>query len=120
PTIAFMNAVADMTRRKHSAPFYAIGNWMQDLFSALGSIFGGLLLTKLAFLGENAFLVLFAFSLVSSLLLLPLLKFYDEFGQPITSALVNLPFLFFKDLEKVYHDIKKLVISKLKRGNLEL
>lgn len=120
PGVAFMNAVADMTHRKHSAPFYAIGNWMQDLFSALGSIFGGLLLTKLAFLGGNAFLVLFAFSLISSLLILPMLRFYDEFGQPIRLAMLNLPVLFFKDLERVYHDIKKMLVSKLKRERVEL
>ncbi|MCX8172704.1 MAG: MFS transporter [Archaeoglobaceae archaeon] len=113
PAIAYMNAVADMTRKKHSAPFYAIGNWMQDLFSAMGSIFGGLLLTKLVFLGDNAFLVLFFFSFVFSLLLIPFLKFYDEFGQPTRNAIFGLPAIFLEDLEKLYDEMKKSVGSKL-------
>ncbi|MEM2727289.1 MAG: MFS transporter [Archaeoglobaceae archaeon] len=114
PNIAFMNAVADMTQRKHSAPFYAIGNWMQDFFSALGSIFGGILLAKLAFLGGNSYLVLFLFSFASSLLLFPLLRLYDEFGQPTSIAVINLPKLFFEDLKRVYIELGRLFVSKLK------
>ncbi|MCS7131003.1 MAG: MFS transporter [Archaeoglobaceae archaeon] len=120
PAIAFMNAVADMTHRKHSAPFYAIGNWMQDLFSALGSIFGGLILANLAFLGGNAFIILFLFSFLFSLLLFPLLRFYDEFGQPTRIALLNLPRLFFEDLERLYREIRHIFISKFRRENSEL
>lgn len=116
PTIGFMNAVADMTHRKHSAPFYAIGNWMQDFFSALGSIFGGFLLAKLAFLGENSYLVLFLFSLAFSLLLFPLLRFYDEFGQPTRIAVINLPKLFLEDMERLYRVLRQLFVSKLKGG----
>lgn len=120
PSIAFMNAVADMTHRKHSAPFYAIGNWMQDLFSALGSIFGGFLLARLAILGDNAFIILFLFSLSFSLLLFPFLKFYDEFGQPTRSAALNLPKLFFEDLERLYKGTRQLFVSKLRREKNEL
>ncbi|MDI9643168.1 MAG: MFS transporter [Archaeoglobaceae archaeon] len=120
PSIAFMNAVADMTHRKHSAPFYAIGNWMQDFFSALGSIFGGILLAKLAFLGGNSYLVLFLFSFASSLLLFPLLRLYDEFGQPTSIALINLPKLFLEDLERLYRGLKQFFISKLKGEEEEL
>lgn len=120
PQIAFMNAVADMTRRKHSAPFYAIGNWMQDIFSALGSIFGGLVLSNFVFLGENAFLVLFSISILMSLLLFPWLSFYDEFGQPTRSAVLSIPELFLEDLNILYKGMSKKAISSLKRERREL
>lgn len=120
PGIAFMNAVADMTHRKHSAPFYAIGNWMQDLFSAMGSIFGGLLIVKLVYLGESAFIFLFTFSLITSLLLLPLLSLYDEFGQSTRKALLNLPLLFLEDLEKLFYITRKELVSRLKKERFEL
>jgi MFS family permease len=120
PSIAFMNAVADMTRKKHSAPFYAIGDWMQDFFSALGSIFGGILLAKLAFLEGCSFLVLFAFSILICLPLFPLLSLYDEFGQPTWRAVLSLPRLFFEDLDTLYRAMKKLMISRLKKDRSEL
>lgn len=120
PNIAFMNAVADMTHRKHSAPFYAVGNWMQDFFSALGSIFGGILLAKLAFFGEHSYLLLFLFSLVSSLMILPLLRFYDEFGQPTRNAIVNLPKLFFEDLRNMNRELKQFFVPKLRGREDEL
>lgn len=120
PTIAFMNAVADMTHRKHSAPFYAIGNWMQDLFSALGSIFGGILLLELAFFEEKSYLALFLFSLVSSLLIFPLLRFYDEFGQPAKNTVLNLPKLFFEDLRNAYKGLRQLFVSKIRGKESEL
>ncbi|MCS7144905.1 MAG: MFS transporter [Archaeoglobaceae archaeon] len=120
PGIAFMNAVADMTHRKHSAPFYAIGNWMQDFFSALGSIFGGLMLAKLAFLGGDSYIVLFTFSFTLSLFLFPFLRFYDEFGQPTWIAVLNLPRVFFEDLGKLYHEMRKFIVSKFKKEKFEL
>ncbi|MEM0088622.1 MAG: MFS transporter [Archaeoglobaceae archaeon] len=120
PNIAFMNAVADMTLRKHSAPFYAIGNWMQDIFSALGSIFGGILLVNLAFLGEKSYIVLFLFSFTTSLLLIPLLRFYDEFGQSTSKALINMPRLFFEDLGKIYRELKHFFVSRIKSKESEL
>lgn len=120
PSIAFMNAVADMTHRKHSAPFYAIGNWMQDLFSALGSIFGGMTLAKLALLGSNSFLVLFAVSIFLSLLLFPLLRLYDEFGQPTRNAVVSLPRLFLEDLSSLNRRIAKALFLRLRKGKNEL
>ncbi len=120
PTIAFMNAVADMTHRKHSAPFYAIGNWMQDFFSALGSIFGGILLLELAFFEEESYLVLFLFSLVSSLFIFPLLRFYDEFGQPAKNAVLNLPKLFFEDLRNAHKVLRHFFVSKIRGKESEL
>ena len=111
PSIGFMNAVADMTYKKHSAPFYAIGNWMQDLFSAMGSIFGGFLLSKFAFLGGGSYFVLFLFSFVTSLLLIPFLRFYDEFGQSTSSAILNMPKLFFEDLKTVQKTFKSFFLK---------
>lgn len=119
PSIAFMNAVADMTHRKHSAPFYAISNWMQDLFSALGSIFGGVMLAKLALLGSYSFFILFAVSILLSIVLFPLLRLYDEFGQPTRNAVISLPRLFLEDLS-LCRRIAKSTFFRLKKDRDEL
>lgn len=96
PTIAFMNAVADLTHKKHSAPFFAFGNWLQDAFSALGCVFAGFVISALYHTGF-AYQTLFVFTSLISILLLPLLRFYDEFSMPTIKAIRKYPSIIFED-----------------------
>ncbi|MEM1579324.1 MAG: MFS transporter [Archaeoglobaceae archaeon] len=96
PTIAFMNAVADLTHKKHSAPFFAFGNWLQDVFSAMGCVFAGFIISALYYTSFS-YQILFLISSFISISLLPFLRFYDEFSMPTIKAIRKYPSIVFED-----------------------
>ncbi len=99
PTISFMNAIADMTYKKHSSQFYAIGNWIVDVFSAVGCILGGMILYTTSNLGIGSYLTLFSLSFVVSLSALILLKFYFEFSQPVLASIFSVPKIIYEEIQ---------------------
>ncbi|MCS7122064.1 MAG: MFS transporter [Archaeoglobaceae archaeon] len=103
PTIAFMSATADMSYKKHSAPFYAVGNLMQDFSCATGFILAGFLISNYL-----TYQSLFILTLIISILLIPFTKLYREFAPPSTT--LKLLTVLFEDLkfEKSFAKIKKV------------
>lgn len=99
PTISFMNAVADMAYKKHSSQFYAIGNWIVDLSSAMGCIIGGIVLYATSNLGIGSYFILFSLSFAVSLLAIVLLKFYFEFAQPVLASIFSVPKIVYEDFQ---------------------
>jgi MFS family permease len=101
PTIAIANAVADLTYKKHSAPYYAIINWISDISSALGSIFAGFLLDSLYSHGDFAFRFLFLISAAISVLPIIATSLYDEFSPPQIFTIFKAPRLVIEDILSV-------------------
>lgn len=114
PNIALTNAVADLSHKKHSAPYYALINWLVDVFSALGCIFGGVLLTNFLPYGDLAYKVLFMFSVVISITLIPFLRIYDEFSPPTIVAISRIPEIITNDFLTIGRKIKKLATGNKK------
>ncbi|MCS7143622.1 MAG: MFS transporter [Archaeoglobaceae archaeon] len=107
PTIAMANAIADLTYRRHSAPYYALSNWTIDAFSAFGCVFAGFLITMFYEYGELAYRMLFILSSAISLILIPAMKLYDEFSPPSVLAILKVPKIVLDDLGSVKKELRK-------------
>ncbi|MEM4575714.1 MAG: hypothetical protein QXR27_06060, partial [Archaeoglobaceae archaeon] len=84
------------------APYYALSNWLQDTFSAIGCVFAGILVSSLYESGDIAFRVLFIFSAILSLLSFFTIRLYDEYAPSQWNAMLKMPKLIIQDIARIF------------------